>query len=243
MKEFTRLDRLNNKRGSVRKPNANLTVQPREKENNSQSLDTNIWGPLLWEMLFLLCFNCVDRQNVSDIQHLFQLLEYVMPCSHCRRSYAFYRRDLHPIAMVHNETCGTQCAKWLFTIHDMVNQKLGKICISFEKLQKKQKSLTATVTDFSLIDIFSMLWLSNYSNSVRMEKFCTFMNIVSRLLSHPNTPKHISIASYMRLENGLTSENMKDVLFSIKNHVLRKNGCPDQSMEDFFQQYEYAIAE
>ena len=117
-------------------------------------MDPNVWGPPLWDLLFVIAFK--SKLDSTDMQHLFSLLEKVIPCQHCRRSYTLYRTQVKPTTVIRNDV-SESAAMWLWTIHDMVNQKLGKICISYEKLAKRHRSFAVLSNDFVIIDLLCMI--------------------------------------------------------------------------------------
>lgn len=211
-----------------------VTVQKPTKN----SIDANVWGPLLWELLFFLCFYCVDDKHTTDIHYIFNLLEYLMPCSHCRRSYSMFIRQLS-FTNLDRENHGEKCAQWLWTIHDMVNQKLGKICISYEKLKRKHACLTTTITDFMIVDILCMMWLASRNDTIRLNKFAEFLKVISRMLQSEHVPNHLKVKDYIKK---ITVDQQIDLqLLSLKNDVLKANNMTEQSMESLLKQYESAI--
>ena len=48
-------------------------------------------------------------------------------------------------------------AKWLWTIHDMVNQKLGKQCIPFSVMVNRYKTFTHLASVYDIIDVCALL--------------------------------------------------------------------------------------
>ena len=114
-------------------------------------MDPNVWGPPLWDLLFTLAFRSADVKNIAE---LFRLLEKVIPCQHCRRSYAVMMNQ-HKLTLITDAQ--DSAAVWLWTVHDMVNQKLGKVAINFEVLKKKHKSFLALTSDLLVVDLLGMM--------------------------------------------------------------------------------------
>ena len=80
-------------------------------------MDTRFWGPSGWRFLHLISF----RANIlpkKDVILFFKNLPYVLPCKFCRASLSEYYRD-EPIPTNMNDL-----PKWLYTIHNKVNDKL-----------------------------------------------------------------------------------------------------------------------
>ena len=94
-------------------------------------LDPEIWGPLFWDMLFMISFRANESCN-THLHKLLQLLDFVIPCSDCRKSYMLFRQNEVSIPTTYEDPLWA--AKWIWVVHDYVNQKLSKPCISFEVL-------------------------------------------------------------------------------------------------------------
>ena len=125
-----------------------------EPVKTAVQIDPNVWGPPLWDLLFTLSFKSTAK--ATAFQSLFALLDKVIPCQHCRRSYVVYRKEVRPTTYI-RQGVDHAAAQWLWTIHDMVNQKLGKICISYEALKKRHASTTLLTNDFLLVDLLAMM--------------------------------------------------------------------------------------
>tara|TARA_Y100000741_G_scaffold362686_1_gene348938 strand:- start:7642 stop:8229 length:588 start_codon:yes stop_codon:yes gene_type:complete len=195
-------------------------------------MNPNVWGPSLWDLLFYISFNIDLSEHCADIQHLFQLLEVILPCSQCRRHYALYRKEVPPTTII-NKRVKESAAQWLWTIHDMVNQNLGKICMDYDSLVKKHNSLTCIVHDLTIFDIFMFIWFS----SKNKKKLCEGINLMLKLL------RNISSLNICKVFVNDTTENwdMADML-NKKNILLRHHHNKEQTMQDFLTQYSHAIA-
>lgn len=98
---------------------------------SSNGIKTSYWGPCAWAFLFSTIAGSypvrVDKsdkdhmKSVKAFQAMFANLDQILPCCYCRESYKRFYKDL-PIA---NYSSGRrQMMKWLYLIHDRVNQKL-----------------------------------------------------------------------------------------------------------------------
>lgn len=140
-------------------------------------LDPDVWGPPLWDMLFCLAIKAPASCAV-DVQIICQQLEKVIPCQHCRRSYTVYRRMLKPINSMRDIDPVRPAAPWLWTIHDLVNQDLGKICISYDKLLKRHRATASITHDLNVLNLLSMMALA-----VRPHHLIAFAETLCRVLS------------------------------------------------------------
>lgn len=76
-------------------------------------MDTRFWGPSGWQLFHLIAFTSPNAEDVlSDMKD-------VLPCKFCRASTAEFVKK-HPIRKPYG--------RWLYEIHNMVNNKLRTQC-------------------------------------------------------------------------------------------------------------------
>ena len=199
---------------------------------SSISLDPNVWGPEFWDILFYISFYVNLSKHFHEMHSLFHLLEVMLPCSHCRRHYAVYKKQIPPVTNV-KKTDRDSPSIWLWMIHDMVNQNLGKICISYEKLVKKHKSFTCMVSDMNMFDTFVFIWMTSRNNP----KVFDGMNLMRTLL-HTIRPFKVCQVLEHKLNPSLTYE----ILWHARNDLLDFYGYESVSLGEMKAMYESAIA-
>ena len=79
-------------------------------------MDTRYWGPSGWRLLHLISF-AAPTLNTKDVCDFFNALQYVLPCKYCRKSLTEYM-------IADPAECQDDMAKWLWRIHNDVNDKL-----------------------------------------------------------------------------------------------------------------------
>tara|TARA_B110000008_G_C16907554_1_gene539299 strand:+ start:197 stop:811 length:615 start_codon:yes stop_codon:yes gene_type:complete len=196
------------------------------------SMDPNVWGPQFWDLLFYISFHTNLKENVLDIHMLFGLLENILPCSQCRRHYAIYRKEVSPLTYIKREK-EDSASKWLWTIHDMVNQNLGKICIDYDTVLKKHKSHTCIVSDFDILDATLFIWFS----TTKKEKAVKGIRLIINLLKQIMPFKICDI-----LQNKIDEKKTIHNWFDNKNELLKYYEYPLQTFEQFQHQYITALA-
>ena len=199
-------------------------------------MDPNIWGPPLWDMLFTFCFKC-PPESVSKLQLLFSLLEITLPCSNCRRSYATYRKQLAPITSI-ADGGPLASAIWLWTIHDMVNQKIGKICITFDKLEKRYTAFDFLTSDFSVIDVLCLLM---YGAKLK-RRHLDFVRCVSELLHECSLVFRLPDVLNRHLGNiDNDPSQLVNMLFMCKNELFVAYGLNTIEYSEFDRRYRACI--
>ena len=87
-------------------------------------MDTKYWGPSGWKFLHLITF--AEEHPIKQKKNLecfFSTLPYVLPCKFCRASLSEYI-ELHSIEKALNSSEPYAIGKWLWKIHNCVNDKL-----------------------------------------------------------------------------------------------------------------------
>ncbi len=79
-------------------------------------MDTRFWGPSGWRLLHLIA----TSPYAGKSKRFWESLPFVLPCKFCRASLSSYYTQ-HPIP-----TRTEDFEKWLYTIHNCVNDKLRK---------------------------------------------------------------------------------------------------------------------
>lgn len=99
--------------------------------NVDNGMMTKIWGPAGWLFLHCVTFGYPYAINLNNREHrdkkrdyasFFYYLGKVMPCRYCRESYMEFIKE-NPIGK--NLDNRKDLTKWLYDIHNKVNDKLG----------------------------------------------------------------------------------------------------------------------
>ena len=81
-------------------------------------IDTRYWGPTGWDLFHRIAFHAEDKSVLKNLGE-------VLPCKFCRKSTLKYMRQ-HPLS--------GDAGKWLYEIHNMVNNKLRSQCAEDPKV-------------------------------------------------------------------------------------------------------------
>jgi Erv1 / Alr family len=81
-------------------------------------MDTRYWGPSGWKLLHSITFSYKPEKK-NQYKEFFYTIAFVLPCKFCRKSYSEYITD-DPIDVTSKENF----TKWLWRIHNKVNEKL-----------------------------------------------------------------------------------------------------------------------
>ena len=82
-------------------------------------MDTRFWGPSGWQLFHLIAFTSPNAREVLDD------MKDVLPCKYCRASTQQFVKDHPPQG---------DLGKWLYKIHNMVNNKLRTQCAEDPKV-------------------------------------------------------------------------------------------------------------
>lgn len=167
-------------------------------------MDTNIWGPLMWNLIHDVCHSYdvtmkhlplttqgteQKKELRSHIQTFILSLQYVLPCVWCRKHFREYLAQNSFL-----QDPSFEALRWSHFQHDLVNQSLNKPLYhngmyGFETLLKKIQTY-GTLTDVDkLFTLFGILAvnLPNKPNDMtseqKMKGYAQFFNSLSVLLS------------------------------------------------------------
>ena len=102
-----------------------------KKSNENNGMMTKVWGPAGWVFLHSCVMGYPVKIDKSNKEHrlrkkqtklFFNNVGHILPCRYCRDSYNVFIKKL-PITKFLNSR--RNLAKWLYDIHNMVNNKLG----------------------------------------------------------------------------------------------------------------------
>jgi|TARA_B110000208_G_scaffold8663_2_gene11172 uncharacterized membrane protein len=104
-------------------------------------MDPHIWGPGAWTLLHSVTFNYPEKptqQDKNEFSDFFYALANVLPCSVCQDHFKKHLNNL-PIKfyLESKETL----TKWLFEIHNLVNQDTKKKTITYKQFKQIYKNI------------------------------------------------------------------------------------------------------
>lgn len=213
-----------------------------KKSNYQNSIDPNVWGPVFWDMLFTFSFRCDPVLCKDHFIALFRILGNVLPCHHCRKSYS---NHLSKIDTTNITDESESASNWLWRMHDIVNAKLGKICISYDKLSKKHLSLTLITHDFHLFDMFAFMTLaSSEENRSFVIQAISIISILASNVNQSSSPTiQYDIPTILDHMDEFSNTDLWQSLYELKQRLYQKYGMPPiNNIDEFSNQYENAIA-
>ena len=86
-------------------------------------MDTRFWGPSGWKLLHLVTFEYTPKQ-AKPMADFLETLPFILPCKFCRASLTDYYRQ-HPFPKG-ELIVNFDVKKWMYKIHNCVNDKLRK---------------------------------------------------------------------------------------------------------------------
>lgn len=87
-------------------------------------MDTRFWGPSGWKLLHMITFDYTySPTNAITYAQFFESLPYILPCKFCRSSLGDYYKQ-YPYKTYVNINPNLDLKKWLYNIHNCVNDKL-----------------------------------------------------------------------------------------------------------------------
>jgi len=161
-------------------------------------MDTRFWGPSGWELFHLIAFRSPHPDDVLN------QMKDVLPCKYCRASTTQYVHD-HPLRLAGSDTSSGP-GKWLYDIHNMVNNKLRTQCSSdpkvvdpgpdpaFEKVKAKYMAMKPTKVPGA--DFLMAVAYNFKPDRAKMATQRTFMHALSKVF--PFDEYRAAFAEYIK---------------------------------------------
>ena len=105
-------------------------------------MESEVWGPSAWTFLHTVTLNYQEEPTNEDIkQHkiFFETLGNILPCPKCREHYNQSIID-EPVKLDSKESL----TKWLFDLHNKVNEKNNKKIIEYDNFINNYRRLYGT---------------------------------------------------------------------------------------------------
>lgn len=199
--------------------------------NSANGLITKIWGPKLWFSLHCISFGYPEQptpEQREKYKQFFESIQYVLPCIYCRESCSKMYHQLNNQISDEHFKDRKSLTKWLYDLHNQVNNKLGKkfdlsyhdVCKYYESfrvkcdpsiendcimpLSLKAKAFqNADITYCPSIDYFIVNQFSCYANQLGLKDFDKYSLYYFKHLHKPeiNLARHLvgsKIVKYMK---------------------------------------------
>ena len=150
------------------------------------------WGPIAWNLIHNFSIHSKDNELMIVMIKTFG---YILPCPTCKNHYNYLINDIYKLNDDENLN-KKYLIKYLYTIHNLVNETLDKNTkISFKEsinihkktnqskiiyfivlIYKNLNYISMSIHDYDKIYCFFISFLNNYPSSELNEKFKIIMN-------------------------------------------------------------------
>lgn len=193
-------------------------------------MNAQIWGGKMWDVLFTGAFRLNPKSTVAALEDLV----HVLPCVHCRRSYAHYVARNPPIACSQSEE---DITRWLWSVHDLVNIKLDKkaSCIPFSIVQTRHAVFTNWCSPFDPVDLLAMISLQveTSEQADAYYRLVPYFMSISALCGGPKVSSTVG---------SLPTKDLWKHALGLCNAARRGCGLPAVDEAQFLAQYELCRA-
>ena len=104
-------------------------------------MNQNIWGSPMWFSLHTITMNYPNKPTYAqkkDYKNFFTSLQYIIPCTVCRRNYQRHLKELPLEQSLNNRKT---LVYWLIDMHNMVNAEIGKKIMSYKNVIDKYEKI------------------------------------------------------------------------------------------------------
>lgn len=219
-------------------------------------MDQLVWGPPLWHILEDISW-AADNQDLDEymgnkVLEFFHSLTLVLPCSICRASYTqhFQTNPIGPYLT------GKKLLKWVWLLHKMVNDKLQKPNLDYDRLRKRMETWTAASSASSIWDVmFIVLYNIPSLPGEEMDKrLCGINEFISSIpwlvgVLPREAPAEKWLLAQILLKDDVQPMGYSDLrefwlmwLWGKKLHYNQKIGCNFMSYDAMLDKYRLASA-
>ena len=136
-------------------------------------MDTRFWGPSGWKLLHHATY-VYDGTNKNAYREFFESVPYILPCKYCRTSLTDYYEEL-PLKL----DSRAHLIKWLYHIHNKVNNKL-----------RSQGLHVVRNPTFQAVQTYYRDWIKETNDRERLALFWDFLFSVA--YNHPKEASRTS---------------------------------------------------
>ena len=200
-------------------------------------MDTRFWGPDGWKLLHSVVERYPSRPTATDKETykiFMNSLKHVLPCIYCRRSLDEYTQNLPVDNFLKNKT---SLKKWLYRIHNMVNDKLRKQGLndkpdpSFEDVDKFYKNYVKEINSANCVNmpgwnfIYSIIF--NYPvkrkdiETIRYVNYVIFFTYLGKVLPFDKVKEEYkNNINKVNFEDIMSTRNkFKKWFFNLEKHI------------------------
>ena len=152
----------------------------------SKRIDASVWGNSAWHLLHTIGLNTkVSSLNKKDYIIFLNNFKNILPCPNCRKNYEVK----HSNFLINDETISNKnYQKWVYNIHNMVNDSIYNTRISFNDHIKEHKQY-----DVKKINKFSNIVIDQLGSAPSYKELLdckTYLKCIIKL--HPKKIKNKS---------------------------------------------------
>jgi len=111
------------------------------------NINPKIWGPSAWLFIHSISFTYPENptnEEKNEYKNFYESLQHTLPCAGCRESYGQFIIT-EPTILANALNNRNTLTKWLYDVHNRVNQKLGvDYGITYDEIVKKYESYRVT---------------------------------------------------------------------------------------------------
>ena len=104
-------------------------------------LPPEVWGPIFWSTMHLVSLAYPEQPTYAEkraAKEFYNSLAYILPCPVCRSHFSEILKGLPVETWLDNRE---SLVEWVWTVHNRVNQRLGKPETSREEFHQRYKEM------------------------------------------------------------------------------------------------------
>ena len=191
-------------------------------------MDPGTWGPKCWSVLL----TAAQRLPTEESTRLIETMALLLPCVHCRNSFAVYSEELVPsvcIAKGDNESA----MRYVWCVKDRVNQKVQQATVPFSRVANRMEVFTQGASANDALDLLALISLQ-----VETDEAVSAYVIAAPILCKLAT----KLDEFPSCDSEIGEHNTPSTVWlhalACRNALRRSRGMKPMSREEFRAQYE-----
>jgi hypothetical protein len=100
-----------------------------------------VWGPVFWNTMHIASMGYSPKPSAAEqdaARAFYESLAHMIPCPICRSHYREFLQET-PVAVESRDAL----IYWVFSIHNRVNERLGKRAVTFDEYIERMRRMSA----------------------------------------------------------------------------------------------------
>jgi hypothetical protein len=149
-----------------------------------------IWGPTYWKYLHMfgtrfskIGNKIILKQTIIHFEELFELLQYIIPCTYCQQHYISYynANKIQNLKDIPSLEAIQKIKKWLITFHNDIRKNKNKPLFIYTLQEYNDHYANIEIEQCDNDILHGSLKYGLQANFIKLEHYTKFMRIITEM--------------------------------------------------------------